>query len=301
MKVLISGSSGLIGSALLTTLTVEGHEVIRLVRSKSRPIVPAVRWNPTAHEIERPGLEGMDAVVHLAGESIASGRWTPERKERIRSSRVDGTDFLARTLAQLNNPPRVLISGSATGFYGDRGEEELTEESPHGKGFLADVCRQWEAAAQPAAAAGIRVVWLRTGFVLSPIGGGLQKMIKPFRYGLGGRVGSGQQFISWVSLQDEIESIVFVLQNDALRGPVNIVSPNPVRNKEFTKTLGRVLRRPAVFPLPAPMARLALGEMADELLLASSRVLPTRLLQCGYQFRHPSLEGTLREFLGNPR
>jgi uncharacterized protein (TIGR01777 family) len=271
------------------------------VRPATTALLPgerAVSWDPAAGAIDSTGLVGVDAVVHLAGESIAGGRWTEARKRRIRDSRVSSTRLLARALAQLASPPRVLVAASATGYYGDRGAEVLREESAPGAGFLAGVCREWEAAAEPAARHGIRVVHLRIGLVLSRDGGALASLLTPFRLGAGGPVGSGAQYWSWITLDDLLGAILHALTTEALAGPVNAVAPNPVTNREFAKTLGRVLRRPALLPLPAFAARLVLGEMADALLLASARVVPARLQATGYAFRAPTLEGALRHELG---
>jgi hypothetical protein len=297
MNILVTGSTGLVGSALVSSLTASGHKVIRLTRSR-----PAgqdqVQWNPESGSIDTAGLEGLDGVVHLAGESIASGRWTAEKKARIRDSRVKGTRFLCATLAGLAQPPKVLVAASAIGYYGDRGDEILREESPPGSNFLAGVGREWEAATEPAAQKGIRGVNLRIGVVLSTAGGALARMLFPFQMGLGGEIGSGKQYMSWIAIDDLVSIIVHALTTDSLRGPVNAVSPHPVTNREFTKTLGRVLGRPTVFPMPAFAARLAFGEMADELLLASARVEPAKVLASGYTFRYPELEGALRHVLG---
>lgn len=297
MNVLVTGSSGLVGSALVRRLTGDGHSVTRLVRSRRGTGEAQVAWDPEAGAIDAASLEGLDAVVHLAGESIAAGRWTAARKTRILDSRVKGTRLLAETLAGLRDRPKVLVSASAVGYYGDRGEEPLREESASGSGFLADVCRQWEAAAAPAAQAGIRVVHARFGVILSAAGGALPRLLPPFRLGLGGRLGSGRQFMSWIALDDAVGAICHALTHDDLQGPVNTASPTPVRNDEFTKALGRVLRRPTLFPLPAFAARLAFGQMADELLLASQRVEPAKLLASGYQFAFLDLEGALRRLL----
>ncbi len=297
MKVLITGSSGLIGSALIPFLVEGGHHVTRLVRARPKPDGDEVRWDPEKGEVDRDGFEGLDAVVHLAGENIAGGRWTVGRKAKIRSSRVEGARLLCEALAGLERPPEVLVSASAIGYYGDRGDEVLTEESPPGAGFLAEVCREWEAASGPADRAGMRVVRLRIGIVLSDRGGALAKMLLPFRLGLGGRIGGGGQYMSWIALDDVVGAIHHAMITEALRGPVNAVGPSPVVNLEFTKTLGRVIRRPTIFPLPAFAARLALGEMADALLLASTRVEPARLVGAGYVFRHPELEAALRHLL----
>ena len=298
MKVLVSGSSGLVGSALVPFLTGGGHQVVRLVRSEPGPEASEVCWDPETGSIDRAGLKGVDAAVHLAGESIAAGRWTAARSARILESRVKGTRLLAETLAELEQPPKALVSASAVGYYGDRGEETLREESGSGSAFLSEVCRQWEAATEPAAAAGIRVVNLRFGVILASAGGALPRLLTPFRLGGGGTLGSGKQFMSWVALDDVVGSILHALTTEALRGPVNAVGPQAVTNREFTKALGRALGRPTLFPMPACAARLAFGEMADELLLASQRVEPAKLLASGYQFRFPDLEGALRHLLG---
>ena len=296
MKILVTGASGLVGSALIPLLAGGGHEVARLGRSA--PGAGDIRWDPNAAVLEAGALEGFDGVIHLAGENIASGRWNAARKRRIKESRVRGTLLLAETLASLERPPRVLVSASATGFYGDRGDEELTEESPAGSGFLPEVCREWEAATEAAAAKGIRVVHARLGVVLSRDGGALAMMLTPFKLGAGGIVGSGRQYTSWITLDDTAAALAHLLATETVSGPVNLVAPAPVTNREFTKTLGRVLRRPTVFPLPGFVARVVFGEMADELLLGSTRVKPVNLLDSGYVFRHGSLEEGLRHVLG---
>jgi uncharacterized protein len=296
MKILISGSTGLVGSALVPALQSSGHEAIRLVRSSPsgrQTRNGSVTWDPKSGELSAVDLEGIEAAVHLAGENIAASRWTPAQKARIRESRVAGTRLLAETLAKLNTPPRTLVCASAIGFYGDRSDQRLNEDSPAGTGFLADTCREWEASAKPATNRGIRVVHLRTGIVLASQGGALAKMLTPFRLGVAGIIGSGHQYMSWISLDDLVAVISFALLKETLRGPVNAVAPNPVTNHEFTKTLGRVLRRPTVFPMPAFAARLAFGEMADGLLLASTRVEPKRLMDAGFRFRFPELEAAL--------
>lgn len=298
MNILVTGSSGLVGSALIPALTAEGHRVSRLVRTKSNLGIRDTFWDPNAGELYSPPLEGLDGVVHLAGESIAEGRWSKIRKARIRQSRAQGTRLLSESLARLAQPPKVLISASAIGYYGDRGSEILTEQAPPGSSFLAGVCQDWEAAAQPAAGSSIRVVTLRTGIVLSPVGGALARMLPPFRMGLGGMVGSGKQFMSWISIDDLVRIVLYVLKIETVRGPVNAVAPKPVTNAEFTRILGRVLSRPTVLPMPAFAARLAFGEMADELLLASARVVPAKLEASGFVFRHPDLESALSSLLG---
>jgi len=297
MKIVVSGSSGTIGSALVPLLTDKGHSVTRLVRSKPEDTAAAIGWDPIAGAIDTAGLEAHDGVVHLAGESIA-GRWTAARKAKIRDSRVRGTRLLAEALAALRQPPKVLVCASALGYYGDRGDLLLKEDVGSGTGYLAEVCRQWEAAAQPASDKGIRVVHLRIGIVLSPRGGALKEMLTPFKMGVGGRLGSGKQVQSWIAVDDVAGAILHALTTESLRGPVNTASPNPVTNREFTKTLGRILGRPTIFPMPAFAARLALGEMAEELLLASQRLDAGKLLASGYQFRHPDLEAALRHLLG---
>jgi len=300
MNVLISGSTGLVGSALTKQLISSGDSVYRLVRSREAADKRTVYWNANAGELSMTDLEaigGLDAVVHLAGESIAAGRWTPQQKAKIRDSRVIGTILLSKSLAALNNPPKVFVCASAIGIYGDRGDELLTEESKSGTGFLADVCREWEIAAEPAEQRGIRVVKLRFGMILSGEGGALGKMLTPFRMGVGGVIGGGNQYMSWIAADDVIGAIRYSIANQNLKGPVNTVSPNPVTNREFTKTLGKVLGRPTIFPMPEFAARLAFGQMADELLLASQRVEPARLKTAGYSFKFPELEGALRSVL----
>lgn len=294
--VAITGSSGLIGRELVPFLTTGGHRVTALVRGEASQ--GQVSWDPGADSFDASPLDRVDAVVHLAGENVAAARWTEARKERVRESRVHSTRILCAGLAKLPSPPKVLVSASAIGFYGDRGDEILDEGSPSGDGFLARVAREWEAATEPAAAAGIRVVQLRFGVVLSPKGGALEKMLTPFKMGGGGVVGSGRQYWSWISLDDAAGAIYHALMTHSVRGPANAVDPDSVTNREFAKTLGRVLSRPSITPLPAFAARVALGEMADELLLASTRVRPTRLQNSGYEFRHDSLEHALRHILG---
>ena len=295
MHVAVTGSSGLVGSTLVPILTTGGHKVTRLIRHESAE--GAATWDPRG-KFDASALVGIDAVVHLAGENIAGSRWSTKVKERICRSRVEGTRVLCQGLAKMQTPPKVLVCASAIGFYGNRGDEYLNEESDAGSGFLADVAKQWEAATQSARDAGIRVVNLRFGVILSPKNGALKKMMLPFNLGGGGRVGSGKQYWSWISIDDAAGAVQHSLMTDSLSGPVNAVAPNPVTNKEFTKTLGRVLNRPTFVTMPAFAARLALGEMADALLLASTRVEPKQLSRSRYKFRQPTLEFALRHLLG---
>ncbi len=295
LRVALSGASGLIGRALTAFLTTAGHQVLPLVRHTPAP-AGAIFWDPAAGVLDGAALAWCDAVVHLAGENIAAGRWTAASKERIRASRVAGTRLIAETLAQMPGPPRTLIAASAVGYYGDR-SQEVDEDSPPGEGFLAEVCRQWEAACEPARRAGVRVVNLRIGVVLSARGGALARMLPLFRLGLGGRLGSGLQAMSWISLDDVVGLIHHVLFS-TLTGPVNATAPTPVSNAQFTRTLARVLRRPAVFPVPAVALRLALGEMGEALLLLGAPVLPRRALADGFTFLDPTLEAALRFELG---
>jgi len=295
MKVAITGSSGLIGSSLRRRLAVD-HTVIAVVRGA--PGEDQISWDPATERLERADLDGVDAVIHLAGAGIADKRWTGAQKQTLLDSRVRGTGLLARTLASLDRRPEVLLSASAIGYYGDRGDVELTEASSRGEGFLADLCERWEQATAPAEEAGIRVVHLRTGIVLSRAGGALARQLPLFRFGLGGRLGSGRQYTSWVTLEDEVEAIRFALDTPGLRGPVNVTAPRPVTNGEFTATLGRVLHRPAVLPVPPMALRLVLGrQLADEAILAGQRVLPRALLDAGYQFAQAELEGGFRSVL----
>jgi len=293
MRVLVSGSSGLVGSALVPALEGAQHSAVRLVRRN--PAANEVRWDPIGG-IEAGALEGFDAVVHLAGESIA-GRWTAAKKARIRESRVQGTSTLAAALARAGRPPRVMVCASAIGIYGDHGDDLLREESVLGSDFLADVGRQWEAATEPAATASIRVVLLRFGVVLSRRGGALARMLTPFRMGAGGRIGSGQQWMSWITLDDVVGVIQHALATNSLRGPVNTVAPTPVTNAEFTRALGAALHRPVVVPLPAFMVRLMFGEMGEALLLGSQRVDCSKLLASGYRFLYPELKPALQSLL----
>jgi hypothetical protein len=296
MHVVISGASGLIGSALASRLAAAGHVVSRLVRRP--PLAGEIRWDPSAGELVASELEGVDAVVHLAGAGIGDHRWSASYKQEILASRVDSTDLLARSLAGLERPPKVLLSGSAIGFYGERGDEELDESSPRGSGFLADVVAAWEGATEPASAAGIRVVHLRTGIVLDAGGGALAKQLPLFKLGAGGKFGSGRQWQSWISIDDEVGAIEHLL-NAGVSGPVNLTAPQPVRNAEFAETLAGVLRRPHFLTVPKFGPGLLLGkEAAEGLLFTSQRVLPRALEAAGYTFRHADLDTALRAILG---
>jgi len=299
MRILVTGSSGLVGSALVKRLTSQGHSISTLVRRKADASKGEAYWNPEGGSVDKTGLADLqpEVVVHLAGENIAAGRWNETRKRKIRNSRVNGTRALADTLAHLEEKPKAFICASAVGYFGTRGDEVLTEASGPGDTFLAEVCQEWEKGSELAAKAGIRTVNLRLGMVLSKEGGGLKKMLLPFKLGLGGVIGSGRQYISWITLDDVVNAFDFAIQNSSLQGPADTVSPNPVTNKEFTKTLGRVLWRPTCFPLPASTARMLVGEMADELLLASTRALPEKLQKAGFQFQYPDLKAALKHLL----
>lgn len=297
MRIAVTGAGGLIGSAVTPLLAAAGHEVVPLVRRVPRPGERAVRWNPETGEIDAAGLEGFDAVIHLAGENISAGRWTAARKAAIRDSRVRGTALLCDVLASCARPPKTLISASAVGYYGDGGDAPLTEESPRGNGFLADVCAGWEAACAPALRKGIRVVNLRIGVVLALEGGALPKMLPLFRLGLGGPLGSGKQYMSWIAIDDLAAAFPHALAREDLKGPVNAVAPRPVTNREMAEALGSALSRPAVLPAPAFALRLAMGEMADELLLSGCRVVCRRLDETGFHFRFPEIGAALRHLL----
>ena len=294
MHIAISGSSGLVGRALATALSADGHEVDPLVRGNST----GIHWAPATGEVDQEKMADVEVLVHLAGESIAEGRWTAAKKARIRNSRVDATGKLCETLAKIKSGPRTLICASAIGFYGDRGNDVLDEEAAPGEGFLPQVCQNWESATQAAADVGIRVVNLRIAMVLSGDGGALTKILLPFKLGVGGRVGSGRQYWSWITLTDLVRVIQFAIDTPALSGPLNAVAPEAATNLEFTKALGHVLGRPTIFPLPGLAARIVLGEMANDLLLPSARVVPRKLVQSGFSFLHSELEGALRHALG---
>jgi uncharacterized protein (TIGR01777 family) len=301
MKVLVTGSSGLVGSALGQTLARAGHTVCRLVRPQSAAGEGAnegfaVAWNPATGELGGAGV-GADAVVNLAGTSIADGRWSKQRKEQLRASRVDTTRALVNALAKMNARPSVLVSASAIGVYGNRGDEMLTEESKPGTDFLAGLAQEWEAEALKAEALGIRVVLARFGIILAREGGALPKMMLPFKFGAGGKLGSGQQWMSWVALEDVVGILRFAIEKNSVRGPINIVSLQPLQNAEFTRVLAKAMHRPALFPAPAFALRLALGEMADALLLPSQRVAPQALEKLGYRFMHPDLTSALATIL----
>lgn len=303
MEIAVTGSSGLIGTALLAALRRAGHRAIPVVRPRSTPAGDSVQWDPERGAIDAAGFEGLDAVVHLAGTGIGDKRWTPEQKRRVLESRTGPTALLAQTLAGLAKTPSVLVSGSAVGWYGNRGAEVLTEASgpPAEPDFLSEVCRQWEASTAPAEAAGIRTVHLRTGIVLAPEGGVLKRLLTPFKLGLGGRTGTGDQYMSWVALDDEIGAIVHAITNAQLSGPVNATAPTPVTNSELTATLGRVLKRPTKLPTPVPALKLVYGsELVQHLLLEGQRVMPQRLEASGYEFARPDLAFALRTMLGKP-
>lgn len=296
MKILVSGSSGLIGSALVTQLTSAGHFVARLVRGTPNKDRGDIFWDPVSARIERAKLEKFDAVVHLAGDNIG-GLWTQAKRERIHKSRVAATEFLMQTLAGLSNKPRVVVSASGVGFYGSRGDEWLQETSPAGTGWLASLCQEWEAATSCAQSAGIRVVRARIGVVLSPKGGMLASMVKPFKLGLGGTLGGGRQYLSWVCITDLVLALQYALEKESLSGPVNFCSPEPATNREFTKALAHVLDRPALLPIPAFALKALPGNMADEVLLASQRCQPAKLSQHGFKFEYVHIEEALGHLL----
>jgi len=301
MRIVISGASGLMGKALTDALRADGHGVAHLVRAGGSPSAGDIPWDPASERIDAAALEGADAVVNLNGASIAGGRWTRAYKAVLRSSRIDATRLLVTTLAQLQRKPRVFLSASAVGFYGNRGDEILTETSLPGTDFLALLASEWEAEATRAAQAGIRTVLLRFGVILSGNGGALPRMLLPFRLGVGGRFGSGKQWISWIALKDAVGIVRAAIEDERFEGPINVVAPNPLRNGEFTRSVARTLHRPAIFPVPTFALRLALGEMADALLLVSQRAIPERLTAMGYSFRFPDFDAALRTALGRTR
>lgn len=298
MDIAITGSSGLIGRALAASLRDEGHRVLPVVRSAGAD-TDAVRWDPAAGTIDAAGLEGLDAVVHLAGEGIAAGPWTAKQRERIHTSRSQGTSLLARTLAGLDHPPATLVSASAIGYYGDRGDEILSEDAAPGHDFLADICTAWEAATAPAADAGIRVAHVRTGIVLDATGGALAKQLPIFKLGLGGKAGTGRQWMSWITLDDEVRALRFAIDTPTVEGPLNLTAPGPVTNAEFTKALGRALHRPTALTIPRFVrhAPLGIGDLVGSLLFTSARVVPTALAAAGFSFQHPALDGALEAVL----
>jgi uncharacterized protein (TIGR01777 family) len=306
MKILISGSSGLIGSHLSAYLSRRGHIVSHLIRDRNKILENNIWWDPEKSEIDPVALEGYHAVIHLGGENIASRRWTSRQKQRIKESRVRSTQLLARTMGQLKLPPYTFICASATGYYGDRGDEEIKEDDQAGKGFLADVVREWEAATEPAKMASIRVINCRFGVILTTAGGVLARTLPLFRFGLGGRIGNGKQYTPWITLEDVLPVVEFILQNKQITGPVNVVAPQSVTNSEYTKTLARVLERPHFLSIPGMLIKAVLGEMGDELLLTSTRAVPAVLIDNGYPFTHPllkpALESICRKYIcSNPR
>lgn len=296
-QILITGSTGLIGSALVKALEKNSYQVRKLVRSKANPQAKEFNWQPNTGEVDPSALSGAEALIHLAGENIAEGRWTEEKKQRLKDSRIKSTKNLCNTLLKAKCPLKVVLMASATGYYGNRSDEILTEESSLGKGFLAELTYEWEKAGQSLADNGIRLVLMRIGIVLSPNGGALSKMMLPFQLGLGGQIGDGKQYMSWIIIDDVINIIEFLLKKDSVSGAINVVAPNPVTNKEFTKSFGQTLGRPTIFSIPGFAARLAFGELADEALLSSSRVIPLRLQEASYQFLFPTLEPGLRYLL----
>lgn len=298
MNILITGTTGLIGSALVRSFTDAGHDVAHLVRTLPLAEANAIAWNPAAGELDRKALEGRDAVIHLSGENIMEGRWSHDKKVRMRSSRIDTTQLLATAMAAIEQPPSVWLCASAIGYYGDRGDTVMCEDGAPGAGFLADMCRDWEAAVGPAVEKGIRVVNIRIGVVLSRGGGALAEMLMPFRMGVGGPAGTGRQFISWIHMDDVAGAISHLLADTSATGPVNIVGPNPVTNAEFARALAAVLSRPAVVRTPAIVLRMLFGAVADETILSSTRVEPAHLLKSGYAFQYPVLENALRQLLG---
>ena len=295
MRIAIAGASGLVGKALTPLLETDAHDIVRLVRNS--PKAGEIEWHPNQDSIDPAKLQEFDAIINLAGENVAEGRWTEEKKKRIHDSRVHGTHLLSEAIAKLTTKPRAFLCASATGIYGDRGDETLNEQSESGGGFLAGVCREWEMATEPAHRAGVRVVNLRFGPILARVGGMLEKMLMPFKMGLGGKIGSGKQYISWVGIEDAVAAIKLALNDESIHGPLNVVSPKPVTNERFTRALGEVLSRPTVMAMPAFAARLAFGEMADEMLLVSQKVIPKKLQAAGFQFEYSDLETALQHYV----
>jgi len=293
MKILIAGSSGLIGTALRDFLTTGGHEVTPLIRKQGEGIV----WNPETQEINLSDLEGFDAIINLAGENLADSRWSTAKKQRILESRVKSTQLLAESVKKLSHPPKVFINASAIGYYGNVPEGDVTESHLAGEGFLSDVCQQWEAATDCLIGEDIRIVLLRTGVVLSPKGGALKAMLTPFKLCFGGVIGSGNQMMSWIDIEDQIRAIYFCLNMDSIHGPINLTAPNPVSNREFTKALGKALNRPTIFPMPEFVAQTLFGEMADEMLLSGAKILPEKLQKHGFTFQYPTLDDSLKHLL----
>jgi uncharacterized protein len=299
MRILVSGSTGFLGTALIETLVGQRHEIARLVRpatkreTGSAARTQSIAWDPVAGQFDSEGAEGADALVHLAGASIADGRWNAARKKLLGTSRIDATRHLFAALAKLQRPPRVVVAASAIGYYGNRGDETLTEASAPGRDFLAGLCEKWEAETARASEFGARAVRLRFGIILAAHGGALPRMVTPFKLGAGGRLGDGRQWMSWVALPDVVSIVQYCLTNEGIAGPVNVVAPNPAQNSEFTRVLAKTLHRPAIFPAPAFALRLALGEMADSLLLVSQKVVPSRLVDSGYRFQQPDLAEAL--------
>ncbi|MEV1086010.1 TIGR01777 family oxidoreductase [Streptomyces sp. NPDC050211] len=294
-RIAVAGASGLIGSALVRSLTADGHEVVRLVRRAPRA-QDEVHWDPEAGRVDAAGLAGCDAVVNLAGAGVGSRRWTDAYKTKIRNSRVLGTSALAEAIASLDDPPRVFVNGSAIGFYGETGDRPVDESAPHGEGFLPELCVEWEGAAAPAQQAGVRTVFPRTGLVVAREGGAWARLFPLFKAGLGGRMGDGRQYWSFVSLHDEVAAIRHLIDTDGLSGPFNVTAPEPLTNREITAAMGRVLHRPTLFTVPAPVLRTVLGEMAGD-VLGSARVRPARLLESGFTFAFPDIEGAIRAAL----
>lgn len=300
MRIAIAGSSGLVGTALVGQLTDRGDTVSTLVRNQTNTRENEIPWNPATGQLNPAALENLSALIHLGGAGIADKRWSSSRKELIRDSRVQSTQLLSKTIAKLTNPPQTFICASAVGYYGDRGDEILTEESLPGTGFLPEVTQQWEQATEPARDAGVRVINLRIGVVLSSAGGALRKMLTPFKLGLGGVLGGGRQYMSWIALTDLVRAVLFALDHPEIAGPINAVAPNPVTNREFTKTLGKVLHRPTILPAPAFAIRALFGEMGQRLLLEGCRAVPQKLETAGFNFEHATLEPALRAELAKP-